>query len=97
MALPLKLDWELAQTQWATALNPVVNNPISAGVLLKNITLTVGANSVNHRLGRKLQGWIIVRQRAAGSVYDTQDSNKFPELTLSLQSSAAMVVDIYVF
>ena len=97
MALPLQLPLELMQTAWATELNPLLKNPINAGVLLKSITLAVGANTINHRLGRKLQGWMLTRQRASGSVYDTQDANKFPELTLQLQSSAVMVVDIYVF
>ena len=97
MALPLKLDWDLAQTQWATEINPVLQNPITAGVLLKNITLATGTNTINHKLGRNLQGWFIVRQRAAGTVYDTQDTNKFPALTLTLQSSANISVDLYVF
>lgn len=90
-------ELHLMQTSWASAINPVLNAPISNGILLKNVKLTTGANSVSHQLGRKLQGWSIVRIRSASSIYDTQDSSTTPQLTLSLVSSAPAVVDIYVF
>ena len=85
------------QTNWATQINPVLALPINSGVLLQNISLTVGANAVNHKLGRKLQGWFIVRKRGSSDIYDTQDSNSTPALTLNLQVATAVSVDIYVF
>jgi len=101
MALPIfksdSTEMGLMQTAWATQLNPVVANPVSSGKVLKNVELSSGANVINHLLGRKLQGWILTRQRSSAAIYDTQDANKFPELTLQLTSSAAVVVDIYVF
>ncbi len=87
----------LLQTSWASQLDPLLQNPITEGHLLPSVSLTTGANVINHRLGQKLQGWVLTRQRAVGSVYDTQDSNNMPQLTLQLTSSANMVVDIYVF
>ncbi len=95
--LPMKLPWDLAQTRWASILNPVIDNPLSSGIVLQSVSLNSGSNSVNHKLGRKLQGWFIVRQRAAASVYDTQDSNPTPDLTLNLVASAAVTVDLMVF
>jgi len=101
MALPIfksdDKDVMLLQTNWASVINPVVNNPLTNGILLKEVSLATGANVINHRLGRKLQGWILVRIRAASSIYDTQDTNQTPQLTLNLQSSASSVVDLYVF
>lgn len=101
MALPIfksdSTEMGLMQTNWATQLNPVISNPITQGIILKSVALTTGANVVNHRLGRPLQGWIIVRQRSSGTAYDTQDSNSMPQLTLQLTSSANMIVDLYVF
>jgi hypothetical protein len=88
---------EKLQSVWSTILNPFIANPALNGNILQNITLTTGANVINHKLGRKLQGWYIVRQRAASSIYDTQDSNQNPQLTLTLSASANVVVDIYVF
>jgi len=101
MALPIfksdSNEMGLMQTAWATQLNPLIANPICNGKVLKNVELSSGANVINHLLGRKLQGWILTRQRSSATIYDTQDANKFPELTLQLTSSAAVVVDIYVF
>lgn len=101
MALPIYKSDDLTisqlQTNWAQLLNPVIDNPISAGLLLNRIQLVTGVNVINHKLGRKLQGWVVVRQRAAANLYDTQDSNIMPALTLQLTSSASVTIDLYVF
>lgn len=95
--LPQELQWNDADNKWASILNPIVSNPANNSLILKNQSLTTGANVINHKLGRILQGWIIVRQRALASVYDTQDTNQMPQLTLNLVSSANVTVDIEVF
>jgi hypothetical protein len=77
-------------------VNPLTNIPLNSGSLLQSVSLVSGVNSVNHKLGRALVGWFIVRQRAAASVYDTQDTNLTPTLTLILVSSANVVVDLFV-
>lgn len=89
--------FQLLQNKWASILNPVIANPLNNCSILKGVALTAGANVINHLLGKKLQGWALVRQRAAGSVYDTQDANSSPQLTLTLVSSSNMTVDIMVF
>lgn len=90
-------DFQLMQSAWSAALSPLLNSPLLNGRLISEQPLVAGLNVVNHKLGRKLQGWFIVRQRAAASVYDTQDVNASPALTLDLQSSGTVVVDLYVF
>lgn len=95
--LPQKLSLDMMQVQWASQIDPLIANPLTKGNLLKNIALTSGANVVSHKLGRKLQGWIITRIRAAQTVYDTQDSNQIPELTLNLVASGDVTVDLLVF
>ena len=85
------------QTTWASQINPVLTTPLLQGIILPNVTLVIGNNVVNHLLGRKLQGWFIVRQRSTAAVHDTQDSNQTPTLTLQLASNAVVVVDLYVF
>lgn len=101
MALPIyKSDDQslsLMQTSWATQLNPILTNPIANGLLLKNVVLASGDNTISHTLGRKLQGWIVTRLRASATIYDKQDTNRFPELTLVLNASGAVTVDLYVF
>lgn len=101
MALPIykseDKDLMLMQTAWSSQLNPIVTMPQSSGVLLKQVSLKAGDNTIDHRLGRNLQGWQLVRIRAAATIYDKQDTNKLPSRTLILNSSAPVVVDIFVF
>lgn len=101
MKLPIfqsdSAEMGLMQTSWASVINPLLTNPLVNGLLLKNVSLINGSTQVNHKLGRKLQGWTVIRKRAAAEVYDTQDSNSMPELTLSLVSNANVLVDLYVF
>lgn len=97
MALPQQLNLTMMQNQWASQLDPMLRNPLNNAIILKEVSLVTGNNVINTKLGRTLQGWYIVRQRAAASVYDTQDSNTTPNLTLQLVSSAPVVVDLAVF
>lgn len=87
----------MMQTRWAAVLNNFMANPSLTGTVLKQVSLSSGSNVINHKLGRKLQGWFITRIRAASNLYDTQDTNIMPELTLQLEASADAIVDIYVF
>lgn len=97
MALPQRLTLTQTQSQWASQLDPIIANPTTNPGILKSISLATGSNAVNHLLGRNLQGWKIIRQRAAASIYDTQDSNPTPQLTLVLVSTAPVVIDLEVF
>jgi hypothetical protein len=97
MSLPQKLPLDLLQTKWAQELDPVLKFPPVKGVLLKSIALTTGTNVVNHRLSRNLQGWVITRIKSAATIYDQQDSNQTPALTLILVSSADAVIDLWVY
>ncbi len=84
------------QTVWANALNPVLGQA-NQPVVLTQISLLAGDNIINHRLGRKLSGWRLVRVRAASTVFDKQDANQMPELTLVLNASSPVIVDLEVF
>lgn len=97
MQLSTNLPFAQMLTKWASALNPLLANPVNSGSVLKNVQLSTGVNSIPHLLGVELQGWFIVRQRAAASIYDTQDQNQMPQLTLKLVSSAPVSVDLVVF
>lgn len=101
MSLPIFLtddkDFGLMQTRWASEINPLLLSPFLQGRLIQNVSLSTGDNVVNHGLNRKLQGWVLVRQRAAATIYDKQDLNQIPNLTLTLNTSANVSVDLYVF
>lgn len=86
-----------AQQSSAQALAPLLKNPVTNGFILEKVSLVVGSNTIPHKLGRKLQGWVPVRIRAATGLSDNQDANPNPEISLILVSTAVAVVDIYVF
>lgn len=96
-SLPQGLPLEQTTRTWATKLDPVLSNAILKGQQLDGVALISGTTVVNHRLGRKLQGWMIVGINGAASIYDTQASNQTPDLTLSLVSNAAVTVSLWVF
>lgn len=89
-------DFMLMQNRWKAILDPVIANPSNQSAILKEVSLKSGSNTINHLLGHTLRGWKIIRQRAAAAIYDTQDTNQRPELTLLLTSDNPVVVDIEV-
>lgn len=94
--LPKNQPLPLMQTTWATQLDPIIANPIVNGVQLVNIAVISGDNNVNHRLGRKPQGYIVTGMHSVfAEIYDKP--SPFPELFLILNASAQTTVDIYVY
>lgn len=90
-------DLNQVQNNIAEVVEPLSRKEIISGLLLRGVELAVGDNFVNHRLNRELIGWEIVRLRAAVSIYDKQDTNSNSHVTLSLNASAAVTVDLWVF
>lgn len=90
-------NFQLMQNAWAQRLNPLIRNPSLQSLILPQVALISGVNTINHRLGKKLTGWRIVRLRATAEIYDQQDDNQMPDLTLVLVSNAAVTVDIECF
>ena len=95
--LPQELSWTDADNKWAAILNPVINQPLISGRLVTNVSLSIGMNQVNHGLGRKLQGWIVVGLNAPAQIYDAQAQNQMPQLTLTLISDANCIASLWVF
>lgn len=94
MRLPQQLSITAMQNQWATMIEPVINNPLNLANILKDVSLVTGNNVINHKLGRKMQGWFIVDIQGVSSIYR---SAEFNELTLTLNSSASVTVSLGVF
>lgn len=95
--LSQKLPWDLANPRWASILNPIIENPVANGILMKNLAIKSGLNVINHGLGEKLQGYIVVMNSAAVIFYDSQSTNSTPSLTLNLIASGATTISLYVF
>lgn len=86
--------FQMLQTRWASILNPVLSNPVTNPILLTNITLSTGANVINHTLGKMQQGWIITDINAAVTVYR---SATFNDKTLTLTSSGNATINLLVY
>lgn len=85
------------QTNILSNLNQMIKDPMTNGVYLQEVALVTGDNVISHTLGRDLQGWILIRVRSLAVVCDHQDINPNPSKTLILESSANVVVDLFVF
>ena len=84
----------LVQTQWKAQLDPVLASPITAPLVIANIFLASGTTVVNHKLGRKMQGWILTDINGAAQVHRSAPLN---DKTLTLTSNAAVTCNILVF
>ena len=95
MHLSTNLPWEKANPLWAASINPVLANLlVQATDDPKYPLLSMEQQLYNDRLGRKPQGWFIVDQTASASIYRSQPFNSN---TLTLTSSAACTVSLWVF
>ena len=92
--LPLRLPWNRAEDRWANVLEPVLSLPPNQGILRKNIPISAGVNVINTLLGQTQQGWIIVDQDGPATIYRSQPFNN---LTLTLTSSAACNISLWVY
>lgn len=99
MSLPIFQDENknimLLQTNWASALNKLLDNPLLNGIILKDQVLSIGSNTISHRLQRAPQGCIIISKNAAASIFE--EPSPITNLFLVLNSSAACVIDLYIF
>lgn len=88
----------LFQTSLASQVNPLLQNPSLQSQILNGVNLGSGVvNTVNHMLGRKLQGWRIIGINAQATIWDSQSTNTTPDVTLLLNTSAPVQVNLEVF
>jgi myo-inositol-hexaphosphate 3-phosphohydrolase len=87
----------LLQANVEAALTALISTGLLNGALLTDIELSSGANTVEHKLGRKIQGRLIVAQSAAADLSDNISSSDNLEQNFVLTSSAACTVSLWVF
>jgi len=91
-------DQNLIQDNIEDAINSIVLTAFLNGNTLENVALVTGQdNSIAHKLGKKLQGWVVIGQDTAAVVYDNQSANNTPSLTLLLKTTVNCTVKLYVF
>lgn len=91
-------DTQALQDRLDEFFAPFINCAIIDGQQLQSVALVAGsANAVAHKLGREPLGYIIVRNRAQSTIWDTQDSNSLKRSSLLLWTDAPTTVDIWVY
>lgn len=96
-SLSNKLPYPLMLTQWSATLNPLLKSPIANPIILSNVSLASGQNTINHTLGQTLVGYMVILNSASATFYDGQNTNPTPDKTLVIYASAATKVSILVF
>lgn len=77
-----------------SALNQLLKNPLVQGNFVAGVSLVNGATVVPHGLGRTPQGWVLTDVNGLATIYR---SAAFNSSNLTLTSSAAVSVSLYVF
>ncbi len=85
---------DIMQTKWKSELDPVLSNPLLAGIQLPNIFLINGTTTINHLLGRKMVGWFITDQNAGTTIFRSEPLN---DKTLTLTAGANVTVNLWVY
>lgn len=95
MSQPLStnLPWNMANNQWATSLNPLLALAILNGSPIEAVLVT-GANTINHKLGRTMQGWFVTDINSAITIFRSQPLN---DKTITLTSSGGATISLWVY
>jgi len=93
--LSTKLPWDLAQTKWASSINPILALPILNGNEIDGINLVANKpQAINHLLQRMPQGWFLLDNTANTVVWRTATMTT---TTITLESSANTTINLWVF
>lgn len=85
------------QSNIQESIVPLVSNIQNDSTILTSISLKAGQNNViNHTLNRDLIKWTVVRQRGQARIWDAQDGNPSPNLTLWLHTDTDVSIDLEV-
>ena len=80
-----------------TSVSSMVVKVQNDSEILTNVRLTAGQNNIiNHTLRRPLIKWSIIRIRSQARIWDDQDNNPSPELSVWLHTDTNVTVDIEV-
>lgn len=77
-------------------VNEIAAVPLNSGILLTDVSLAAGDNTIYTTLPTVLVGWLITKKSANVDIYDKQSTNT-DNATLILNSSGTATVDVFVF
>ena len=85
----------LSLAEITEVLADLYDQPILNGHLIEDIEITSGTPyTLNHGLDSVIQGYIVVKRNANATVWDSDDATR---QTITLNSSANVTVDLWVF
>ena len=85
------------QSHIKTTLNPLLELPISDGVLIKDLSIATSDTLVEHKLGRDYEGFIITRLKTNSVSFESDTANDFKDRKIILKASATATADIYFY
>ena len=95
---PMARVFNTAQDHVESVINPVLNSAIIDGVILEDIDLvSTGFTSIEHKLGRKPRGYLVIRKSAAQTVYEEAGDYDNRKLFIKLRASGTVTVNLWVF
>jgi len=81
------------QSNIATVLNPLLEQPFANGKFIQSISLVSGNNRIIHNLGRTVLGWMLTNVNGPAQVYLVSSN----ETTITLNSNSSVTVTLFVF
>ena len=95
---PMARVFNNAQDHLEEVINPITDSQIIAGVILEDIALNSSTfTTIEHKLGRKPRGYLVIRKSAAQTVFEDAGDYANRKLFLRLKSSAALTVNLWIF
>lgn len=85
------------QDNIADVFSYLLGQPLNDYNIVSSLTLGASDTLVNHGLGRRIIGYIIINRNANETVYTSATSNSNPELFVILKASGTVIVDILFF
>ncbi len=92
-------DLTRVQNAVASAVDPLLANPILDGRLVEGIVLTAAVfTNVPHKLGRKVRGFFIADRNAQATVWrDPSTANPDEAKFLRLTTDATVTINLWVY
>ena len=98
LASDMNLSLNQLQDSLVNSLNPVFKIAMLDGVLITNIVLVSGVNTISNPILRLVQGVLIVKKSAFADVHTGgQTTNITPNKTIVLTASAPCTIDCWIF
>ena len=95
---PFAREFNIAQEHIEEVINPLTNSLIVDGIIVEDVVLNSSTfTDIEHKLGRKPRGYIVIRKSAAQTVFEDAGDYGNRKLFLKLKASGAVTVNLWIF